>query len=217
MEPTAVYNSNLVKAGFDSAVGPAFSAFETVRQLNIGILPVKWGRRVSLEANTGCWRWLGFIDSEGYGKVSHKGRTYKVHRLIYSFVFDDIGTAPVLDHRCHEADKACRGGKTCLHRRCVNPLHLMPTSSADNSRRGRRWKPVEHRKTHCVHGHAFTEENTIFVGRSGRQCKTCRRAAQRKWYIKNHGDYTSAAAEQSAKNRRKPVSTTSDGLERQAV
>ena len=120
-------------AGFDSAVGPAFSVFETVRQLNIGILPVKWGRRVSLEANTGCWRWLGFIDSEGYGKVSHKGRTYKVHRLIYSFVFDDIGTAPVLDHRCHEADKACRGGKTCLHRRCVNPLHLMPTSAADNT------------------------------------------------------------------------------------
>lgn len=44
------------------------------------------------------------------------------------------------------------------------------------------------RKTHCIHGHEFTEENTMWVdrksGRSpglGRICRSCHRAAWHKW------------------------------------
>jgi hypothetical protein len=36
-------------------------------------------------------------------------------------------------------------------------------------------------KTHCPHGHEYTEENT-YRYRSGRRCKECRRAKNRRLY-----------------------------------
>lgn len=42
------------------------------------------------------------------------------------------------------------------------------------------------RKTHCKHGHEFTEENTIRRS-SGRQCRECLRASQRAWKEKQRG------------------------------
>lgn len=35
-------------------------------------------------------------------------------------------------------------------------------------------KPTDLRKTHCVHGHEFTDENTYTDKRGKRHCKTCR-------------------------------------------
>ena len=32
-------------------------------------------------------------------------------------------------------------------------------------------------RTHCVHGHEYTRENTVYYG-DGRRCKTCQRARQ---------------------------------------
>jgi hypothetical protein len=205
---TAGYNSNLVMAGFDSAVGPAISAFE--RQLNVSILPKKWAAQIAVQPRTRCWHWQGVINEQGYGRAKFKGRHYQAHRLIYAYVFDNIDSGPVLDHRCHENDPMCEGGVACLHRRCVNPLHLMPTSVADNNRRSKRWQPIELRKTHCKQRHAFTKENTILVPPNGRKCKACLRMSLRKWYIKKHGDYKSAGREAGAMKLRKPIDTMLD-------
>jgi hypothetical protein len=203
MKTTAEYNSNIVTAGFDLAVGPAVSVPE--RQLNVGILPKRWADQIEVQPTTHCWHWQGVINEQGYGRAKFKGRAYQAHRLIYAYVFDDIDSGPVLDHRCHENDSDCGGGADCLHRRCVNPLHLVPTSVADNCRRGKRWPSVELRKTHCAQGHAFTEENTIKVAPSGRKCKTCLRIALRKWYVKKYGDYKSATSEAQANKLKKPI------------
>lgn len=207
MKPTAVDNSNVVTAGFDSAVGPAFSVFESNRQINLSILPSRWSERISVDPVTHCWNWLGLVDREGYGRTRSNlnGKRVFAHRVVYALIFDDIDSAPVLDHRCHEADVSCQGGKECKHRRCVNPLHLVPTTVLDNNTRGRRWKPVEQRKTHCVNGHPFTEENTIIVPPGGRQCKTCRRASLRRWYVKKFGDYRSPNYEVGAQKLKKPL------------
>ncbi len=34
-------------------------------------------------------------------------------------------------------------------------------------------------KTHCVHGHAYTPENTLRNGEGWRYCRTCNREAAR--------------------------------------
>lgn len=192
-------------AGFNSAVGPALSVFESGLQLNLSILPASWAKRIEVDSVSQCWVWTGAHDVYGYGRIVLGSKYHKAHRLIYSHFFDDIDFGPVLDHRCHEADKNCSGGPTCIHRRCVNPLHLMPSSVQDNNRRGRRWERVELRKTHCVHGHAFTKENTIIAPPGGRRCKTCKRTALRKWYVNKYGEYKSPSYELMATKLHKPI------------
>jgi hypothetical protein len=205
MKSTAEYNSNVVTAGFNSAVEPAFSVFDLERQLNIGILPKRWAIQVVIDPITHCWQWQGVINLYGYGRVSFNGRDYQAHRLIYAYVFDDIDTGPVLDHRCHESDHSCRGGVACLHRRCVNPLHLVPTTVQDNNQRGKRWQPIARRKTHCAQGHPFTPENTIILPPSSRKCKTCARVAMRNWYVKKYGEYKTLGSKRAAEKIRKPI------------
>ena len=85
----------------------------------------------------------------------------------------------VIDHLCHNRDSSCPGARACMHRRCVNPDHLEPTTIEENQRRG---IPRSRRGggravwTHCKHGHEFTPENTIvYTGHpTWRICRTCR-------------------------------------------
>ena len=66
----------------------------------------------------------------------------------------------------------------CRNRACVNPAHLEPVSTRENVHRGNGLAAVAARKTHCVHGHEFTEWNTLTRndGNGGRRCRTCERA-----------------------------------------
>ena len=36
------------------------------------------------EPNSGCWLWLGHLDSLGYGRVRIKGSSVGAHRYFYS-------------------------------------------------------------------------------------------------------------------------------------
>ena len=40
-------------------------------------------------------------------------------------------------------------------------------------------RPVKHRKTHCIHGHEFTPENTRIKSNGIRLCRTCERNRDR--------------------------------------
>jgi HNH endonuclease len=40
-------------------------------------------------------------------------------------------------------------------------------------------------KTHCPHGHQYTAENTLQTTKGSRVCRTCHRAAGRRWYESN--------------------------------
>jgi hypothetical protein len=65
-------------------------------------------------------------------------------------------------------------------RRCCNPKHLEPVTPDENRWRGR-WAPTENAKrTHCQRGHEFTDENTYFPARGGRQCRECMRMRDRR-------------------------------------
>ncbi|MEV0183833.1 hypothetical protein AB0I54_31795 [Streptomyces sp. NPDC050625] len=126
----------------------------------------------------GCWIYTGNIHKNtGYGcfTISAKKRT-SAHRAAYELLVAPIPPGAHLDHTCHTADDGCPGGISCLHRRCVNPLHLEPVTAQENLLRSRRTVAGRNaRKTHCPQGHEYTPENTG-TNSKGRYCRACGKA-----------------------------------------
>lgn len=121
----------------------------------------------------GCHSWTGTITDRGYGKITVDGKNCQAHRLVFSILIGPIPSGLTLDHICHNRDNTCRGGASCLHRRCVNPEHLEPISAIENATRARI------SRTHCKRGHEYTESNTRWrissAGNQIRACKDCER------------------------------------------
>src|SRR5215472_6923837 len=109
-------------------------------------------------AETGCWLWLGNTYPNGYPQVAWDGTNRLGHRVFYTQLVGPIPEGLHLDHLC----------RTPL---CVNPDHLEPVTKRENERRGM----CGVLKTHCIHGHEYTLENTYRPpGRlSSRACRAC--------------------------------------------
>jgi hypothetical protein len=75
---------------------------------------------------TGCWLWTGST-VHGYGRVTWRGKTRQVHRLVYELAVGPLIPGLVLDHLCGQ-------------RHCANPAHLEQVTIATNCQRGRRAK-----------------------------------------------------------------------------
>lgn len=117
-----------------------------------------------------CWGWTGTVTNGGYGTIWWNGSSTTAHRVAYEIVIGAIPEGKQLDHLCHTLDFSCNKGKDCHHRRCVNPNHLEPVTHSENNARGH-----VATKTHCIHGHEYTDDNTYRDPTSGtRKCRTCR-------------------------------------------
>lgn len=131
-----------------------------------------------------CWHWTGAVNDQGYGNIGlgrrHEGKA-RVHRLSYELTIGAIPEGAQVDHTCHN-NTDCPGGPDCLHRRCCNPAHLEAVTQQANIARGNAGK-YQNAKTHCPQGHEYTPENT-FNNNSGRGCKVCRLAWNRKYNAK---------------------------------
>lgn len=108
-----------------------------------------------------CWPWRGEIDDDGYGKLTIRKQRYMAHRLSYQIYVGPI-TEETIDHKCKNT-------------RCINPRHLRPLSRVDNTMDGTGWGATNARKTHCIHGHEFTPENTRRTKEGYRTCIACSR------------------------------------------
>jgi hypothetical protein len=73
----------------------------------------------------GCWNWTGYCYANGYSALSVDGHQRLAHRLSYEAHIGPIPLGLVIDHLCE-------------NKRCVNPQHLEPVSSAENTRRSLR-------------------------------------------------------------------------------
>jgi hypothetical protein len=146
---------------------------------------VLFWRKVDVRGAEDCWPWTGRLDKERYGRMTVRDERNKAvpriaHRMAYQFVVGEIPDGLSLDHLCHTRDDACAGGRTCVHRRCVNPRHLEPVTLVANVKRG-----VGPRRTHCINGHPFSEENTVMPPEGstrGRRCKACDNARSTKYW-----------------------------------
>lgn len=114
----------------------------------------------------GCRRWNGSHSKDGYARTSVRvnGKKYvrEAHRLLWLLVRGPIDQGSTVDHLCRVRD-------------CVNLDHMELVIQKVNTFRGIGITAENKRKTHCVRGHEFTEDN-IYRAPSmpnSRQCRKC--------------------------------------------
>lgn len=122
------------------------------------------------EPNTGCWIWTADTVKGGYGRAWDYENHKKIlaHRLSYQTFIGPIPNGLHVDH-------------VCRNTLCINPLHLEAVTRLVNNRRSHIHRV---KKTHCKHGHEFTEKNTMISSSGTRACRLCSTLRQRIKYAK---------------------------------
>jgi hypothetical protein len=115
---------------------------------------------------TACWLWTAGLNSCGYGNFHVGELAFGAHRIAYQLVIGEIPDGKQLDHLCRI-------------RTCVNPTHVEPVTTQENTRRGESGRNMA-RKTHCPQGHPYEGDNLILY-RGFRICRACRLAAYRRY------------------------------------
>lgn len=74
---------------------------------------------LSVAEESGCIRFTGHLDGEGYGRIMVARVKYMAHRLSYSLNSGPIPDGYVVRHKCDNPS-------------CINPEHLEVGTQADN-------------------------------------------------------------------------------------
>lgn len=126
-----------------------------------------------------CWNWDGAgsktrhnSERDGkYGRFEFEGRNQPAHRVAWQLLCGPLTPDQHLDHLCDNG-------------LCQNVFHMRPGPLWDNvSRDPKQIAMINRRKTHCIHGHEFTPENTR-IWNGHRHCMACARISSRKAYQK---------------------------------
>jgi len=121
--------------------------------------------KVAMAEPRACWPWRGTLTSTGYGEFRFGYQNYKAHRISYEFMVGPVPEGLQLDHLCR-------------NKSCVNPGHLEPVTSQENTVR---MVPYLDLPTHCPQGHEYTTDNTYMERGRKRKCRTCHRENMRRY------------------------------------
>lgn len=124
---------------------------------------------VEYDLTSTCWLWSRSTTPKGYGEFHADGKVRRAHRWAYEHYIGAIPEGMVVDH-------------LCCNTLCVNPEHLEVVTQRENIIRGNAPAAKQFRQTECIHGHPFDEQNTYINPEGRRQCKSCRRAIDRRRY-----------------------------------
>lgn len=128
----------------------------------------KFFEKVSGSKPDECWEWTAYKDKQGYGHFNFQGTTKQAHRVSWFIEYEEWPEGE-LHHICENPS-------------CVNPAHLETKEHWEHTREhGTSPVAINASKTHCIHGHEFTPENTATPPSGGRKCKTCQRIRQEKY------------------------------------
>jgi hypothetical protein len=131
----------------------------------------RWCARVRLGTDPGaCWEWMGLKNPKGYGQF-YAQRTAKVaaHRYAFEMFVGPIPVGLYIDHLCR-------------NRGCVNPAHMEPVTTRENTLRGEGWAAREAQQTHCKHGHPLSGSNLRRNWRGDRECRACKQTRRAAYY-----------------------------------
>lgn len=121
-----------------------------------------------------CWE-ANFAKIKGYNVITYQRKTWKLHVLLYEVMVGPVPAGMVLDHLCSNPG-------------CVRPDHLEPVTPRENILRGRSRQAENARRTHCVNGHPFDEQNTYWrKDKHGRVCRSCGTESMRRQRARKRG------------------------------
>lgn len=86
---------------------------------------LRFWSKVDRDHPSGCWIWTASVCREGYGRFNANDidlPSTLAHRIAYSWIVGPIPEGLTLDHLCQV-------------RSCVNPDHLEPVTTGENTRR----------------------------------------------------------------------------------
>lgn len=119
-----------------------------------------------------CWLWIGGTGRDGYGRFKTGDQMHAAHRWAYENFVGRIPGGLTIDH------VLARG---CVNHNCVNPAHLEPVTTRENSLRApTSLNALNVAKTACPQGHEYNEANTYLTPDGRRDCRACRAEAGRR-------------------------------------
>ena len=139
----------------------------------------RFNKFVSVNIETSCWEWLGYVGKDGYGKFRYDGEKRGAHRFSYLLFVGEIPSELEVDH-------------LCKNRKCVNPAHLEAVTHAENLRRADFYRDKLVLGGTCERGHRITESNLVQRADKTQRCRDCTREYQRNWIAEKRSLKTAA-------------------------
>lgn len=130
---------------------------------------------VKVDTKSKCWLWQGYLEKNGYGRLSVGHKRQWAHIHFYNLIVGPVPDGLELDHLCR-------------NHACVNPAHLEPVTHKENMRRSPFTACHIHRaKTHCPQGHPYSGSNLVEWG-GFRYCRTCQNEYKKQYKLRKRNE-----------------------------